>query len=47
MIAVSVGQQDMRHALDRCGLVGNESGIAGENGSIRTAWPAKSNRNAE
>jgi hypothetical protein len=30
MIAVPVGQHDMRHALDRCGSVGDEGRIAGE-----------------
>ena len=30
MVAVAVGQHDMCHALDRGRLVGDESGIAGE-----------------
>jgi hypothetical protein len=44
---MAVREHDVLNAPDRRGLVRNESGIAGEKRSIRTACPAKSSRKAE
>src|SRR6516164_1926769 len=47
MVAMAVREQDVGDAADCRRLVGHESRIAGEDGSISTALPAKSSRKAE